>query len=876
MERKISSKPVDVSRLSPMMRQYWKVKEQYLEQLLFFRLGDFYELFFDDALIASRELELTLTGKECGLDERAPMCGIPYHSCENYIARLVKKGYKVAICEQMEDPATAKGLVKREIIRVITPGTVLESNMLDAGSNNYLCLIFRHPQQECFGVVFSDVSTGEVYALQVDSDWEKRVIGELGRFSPAEVLLNLPAGSCEPLQKFLSDRLQVTGEILDEEYFDWERCRKLSADQFGSEEIAQLENSGQQSVIFALGAMIHYLTQTQKHGLESLTHLEIYSDEQYMTLDLTARRNLELTRTLRSGERRGTLLWVLDQTKTPMGKRLIRSVLEKPLLNPTAINKRLNAVGELLGDSVRLDNIRQKLRDIFDMERLITRIVYGLVTPREMRSLQFTAQKLPQLKQTVGEVQSVYLTRLLDGMDTLEDISSMIECAISDDPPALLKDGGVIRAGYNEELDSLREIVHNTKGVLTALESREREKTGIKNLKVGFNNVFGYYIEVTRSFLSQVPPEYVRKQTLTGSERYITQELKELEQQILGAKDRILVLENNLFDQLRQQVAVQIHRVQATANAIAWLDLYASFAAVALEQNYCRPDVDLSGRIHIQDGRHPVVEKMLTDTLFVANDVLLDKAENQVAIITGPNMAGKSTYMRQVALIVLMAQIGSYVPARSAQIGVVDGIYTRVGASDDLASGQSTFMVEMSEVAQILKSATENSLLILDEIGRGTSTFDGMSIARAVIEHIANRRKLGAKTLFATHYHELTEMEQSFFNIKNYNIAVKKNGNDIFFLRRIMRGGTDDSYGIDVSRLAGIPEDIIQRAQQILKQLESGALSSSKQKAKQQTEQIQLMPQEDSELVRRLKEIDIEKITPLQAMVLLAELKARV
>ena len=876
MERKISSKPVDVSRLSPMMRQYWKVKEQYLEQLLFFRLGDFYELFFDDALIASRELELTLTGKECGLDERAPMCGIPYHSCENYIARLVKKGYKVAICEQMEDPATAKGLVKREIIRVITPGTVLESNMLDAGSNNYLCLIFRHPQQECFGVVFSDVSTGEVYALQVDSDWEKRVTSELGRFSPAEVLLNLPAGSCEPLQKFLSDRLQVTGEILDEEYFDWERCRKLSADQFGSEEIAQLENSGQQSVIFALGAMIHYLTQTQKHGLESLTHLEIYSDEQYMTLDLTARRNLELTRTLRSGERRGTLLWVLDQTKTPMGKRLIRSVLEKPLLNPTAINKRLNAVGELLGDSVRLDNIRQELRDIFDMERLITRIVYGLVTPREMRSLQFTAQKLPQLKQTVGEVQSVYLTRLLDGMDTLEDISSMIECAISDDPPALLKDGGVIRAGYNEELDSLREIVHNTKGVLTALESREREKTGIKNLKVGFNNVFGYYIEITRSFLSQVPPEYVRKQTLTGSERYITQELKELEQQILGAKDRILVLENNLFDQLRQQVAVQIHRVQATANAIAWLDLYASFAAVALEQNYCRPDVDLSGRIHIQDGRHPVVEKMLTDTLFVANDVLLDKAENQVAIITGPNMAGKSTYMRQVALIVLMAQIGSYVPARSAQIGVVDGIYTRVGASDDLASGQSTFLVEMSEVAQILKSATENSLLILDEIGRGTSTFDGMSIARAVIEHIANRRKLGAKTLFATHYHELTEMEQSFFNIKNYNIAVKKNGNDIFFLRRIMRGGTDDSYGIDVSRLAGIPEDIIQRAQQILKQLESGALSASKQKAKQQSEQIQLLPQEDSELVRRLKEIDIEKITPLQAMVLLAELKARV
>ena len=876
MERKISSKPVDTTKLSPMMRQYWSVKEKYLDQLLFFRLGDFYELFFDDALIASRELELTLTGKECGLEERAPMCGIPYHSSESYIAKLVKKGYKVAICEQVEDPATAKGLVKREIIRVVTPGTVLETNMLDAGANNYLCFVYREPGKDHFAVVFSDVSTGEVYASQIESDWKKRVLNELGRFSPAEVLLNESAGECALIQNFLNDRLHIKPEILPDSFFTWDVCYRTVAAQFPDCDIRQMSREGQNVIIYALGAMIEYLTQTQKHGLESLQHLELYSDDQYMTLDLTARRNLELTRTLRSGEKKGTLLWVLDKTKTPMGKRLIHSVIEKPLLNPTTINKRLNAVGELLSDSIRLDQIRGILQDIFDLERLITRIVYGSASPREMRSLQFTVQNLPQLKEAVGEVKSVYLRQLIANMDPLEDICGLISCAIDDDPPALLKDGGVIRKGYSKELDSLREIVHNTKGVLASVEAKEREKTGIKNLKIGFNNVFGYYIEVTKSFLSQVPAEYIRKQTLTGSERYITQELKELEQTILGARDKILVLEAQLFDEVRSQVAEQSFRVQSTANAIAWLDLYASFAQVAFENNYCRPDVDLSGRIHIQDGRHPVVEQMLKDTLFVANDLLLDKAENQIAVITGPNMAGKSTYMRQAALIVLMAQIGSYVPARAAQIGVVDGIYTRVGASDDLASGQSTFMVEMSEVAQILKSATENSLLILDEIGRGTSTFDGMSIARAVIEHIANRKKLGAKTLFATHYHELTELEQSFFNIKNYNIAVKKNGDEIYFLRRIVRGGTDDSYGIDVSRLAGIPEEIIQRAQQILKQLESGNMPSVKAKKQKQPEPMVLVQQDDSELVRRLKEIDIEKITPVQALVLLSELKARI
>ena len=878
MERTISTKPVDTAKLSPMMRQYWKVKERYVDQLLFFRLGDFYELFFDDAILASRELELTLTGKECGLSERAPMCGIPYHSCDNYIAKLVKKGYKVAICEQVEDPATAKGLVKREIIRVVTPGTVLESNMLDAGANNYLCLIYKAPEENRFAIAFSDVSTGEVSAMQIDSDWQKRILNELARLSPAEILMNKEAGKCAQINKFITERLHIQPEVLGEQFFDLLNCRKLAVQQFGERVLEEVLSQKDPPVIYVLGAMVSYLTETQRHGLESLGELQLYSDEQYMTLDINARRNLELTQTLRTGEKVGTLLWVLDKTKTPMGKRLIRSVIEKPLVNPTSINKRLNAVGELISDSIRLDNIRETLSDIFDMERIITRIVYGSVTPREIRSLFSTAERLPQLKEDIGEVKTVYLKQIDRDLDPLEDIRELIDQSIEENPPAVLKDGGVIRKGYSEELDSLRDIIQNTKGVLAQVEASEREKTGIKNLKIGFNNVFGYYIEVTKSFLSQVPDTYIRKQTLTGSERYITQELKELEQKILGARDKILVLENRLFEEVREKIANQIHWVQSTANAIAWLDFYASLAYAAVEQNYCRPEVDLSGKINIIDGRHPVVEKMLTDTLFVANDIRLDKGENQIAIITGPNMAGKSTYMRQAALIVLMAQIGSYVPARSAQIGVVDGIYTRVGASDDLASGKSTFMVEMSEVAQILESATENSLLILDEIGRGTSTFDGMSIARAVIEHIANRKKLGAKTLFATHYHELTELEKSFFNIKNYNIAVKKEGEEIFFLRRIVKGGTDDSYGIDVSRLAGIPEEIILRAQQILKQLEAGGVPSVKapKKRKKEEEPMVIVQKEDSEVIRRLKEIKIDEITPVQALVLLSELKARI
>ena len=872
MERKISSKPVDVTKLSPMMRQYWKVKEQYLEQLLFFRLGDFYELFFDDALIASRELELTLTGKECGLEERAPMCGIPYHSSENYIAKLVKKGYKVAICEQMEDPATAKGLVKREIIRVITPGTVLESNMLDAGANNYLCMIYREPGKDQFGLAFSAVSTGEVYALQVLSDWKKRVTNELGRFSPAEVLLNSAAGDCEEIRRFLSDRLQVTGEVLDEHYFVWENCRSLAAGQFGEEEIEQLEKGGSDAIICALGAMIQYLTQTQKHGLESLTHLEVYSDDQYMTLDLTARRNLELTKTLRTGERRGTLLWVLDQTRTPMGKRLIRAWIEQPLLSPAQISRRLNAVEELSGDAILRGSLSEQLTGIYDLERLMSRIVYGSANGRELRSLAAAAAKLPGLKGLLKDAQSTMLSGVYQDLDTLDDVLELIDRAIVEDPPFTIREGGIIKPGYSAELDELKGDMSDGKGIIAQIEAKERERTGIPKLKVGYNRVFGYYIEITNAYKDQAPPEYIRKQTLTNCERYITPELKELENKILGANERLLVLEHQLFADLLSAISAEVIRIQRTASAVAQLDVLAGFAEAALQNNYVMPTVDESGVMEIREGRHPVIEQMLKGSLFVPNDTLLDEEENRMLLITGPNMAGKSTYMRQNALIALMAQIGSFVPAASARIGVVDAIFTRVGASDDLAAGQSTFMVEMTEVAEILKNATKESLVILDEIGRGTSTFDGMSIARSVVEFICEN--IGCKTLFATHYHELTSMEQDIPGVKNYNIAVKKRGEDITFLRRIVAGPADDSYGIEVAKLAGLPGSVTRRAHAVLRQLEASAPGhSSTMQLDFETVEAYNNPSVPSEVVDKLHKVDIETLTPLEALNFLYELK---
>ena len=857
--------------MSPMMQEYCKTKEQYKDCILFYRLGDFYEMFFDDALLVTRELEITLTGKDCGLEERAPMCGVPYHAAETYINRLIERGHKVAICEQVEDPKKAKGLVKREVVRIVTPGTTLDAAALDETKNNYLMSIVS--MEEHFGCAIADITTGDCFLTEVDKP--QKLLDEINKFVPAEIICNDSFYMSNIDTDDLQNRLGICVFSLDSWYFDDELCRRTLKDHFHVGSLEGLGVGDYDCGIIAAGALFLYLKETQKTALSHMTTIRPYAAEKYMLIDSSSRRNLELTETMREKNKKGSLLSVLDKTQTAMGARLLRKWVEQPLLSKEEINQRLDGVEELFRDLFLREEIKEILHSMYDFERIMSRVVYQNANARDLAALKNSVENLPLLKKILSRCKSPYLSTLHDRLDTLENIHALIAQSIVEDPPFSVREGGMIREGFNEELDTYTKAKENGTTWIHQLEEEEREKTGIKNLKVRYNKVFGYYIEVTKSNLELVPEGYIRKQTLANAERFITPELKELEELILGAEDKITTLEYDMFCEIRNAVAAEVERIQYCAYIVSVIDCLQSLAEVAQNRSYVKPLVDDGDVIEIKGGRHPVVEKMM-DGQFIPNDTYLDREDTRLAIITGPNMAGKSTYMRQTALIVLMAQIGSYVPARSAQIGVVDGIYTRVGASDDLASGQSTFMVEMSEVAQILKSATENSLLILDEIGRGTSTFDGMSIARAVIEHIANRRKLGAKTLFATHYHELTEMEQSFFNIKNYNIAVKKNGNDIFFLRRIMRGGTDDSYGIDVSRLAGIPEDIIQRAQQILKQLESGALSASKQKAKQQSEQIQLLPQEDSELVRRLKEIDIEKITPLQAMVLLAELKARV
>ncbi len=866
-----------MAELSPMMKQYMALKEKHKDHILFFRLGDFYEMFFDDAIKISKELELTLTGRNCGLKERAPMCGVPYHSFESYVARLVKKGYKVAICDQMEDPSKASTIVKREVTRVITPGTVLESNMLDEGTNNYICSAYS--QGPSCGLAFCDISTGEIHCTEIHEDGLEKLKNELSRFMPSEVVLNTDFFEKTEIAQFMRDRIQCLCDVLEDEVYEERQVVSRIKKQFEGKSLSDLELDCKPLIVFALGGLLSYLDETQHHGMDCLTKLDIYEDTQYMTLDMIARRNLELTQTMRSGEKKGTLLWVLDKTKTAMGKRKMRATIEKPLIDPTAINKRLNAVEELTKDSIFLSELTEGLSEIYDLERLMTRIVYGNVTPREMKSLEFTTQKLPSLKAKLQNCSAVYLQEIYHNIDGMEDLYDLIHSAIADDPPAVIRDGGIIKPGYHEQLDEYREIVHNTKVTLAKIEAEEREKTGIKNMKIGFNNVFGYYLEVTKSNTGLVPEHYVRKQTLTNSERYITPELKELEEKILEAGEKITSLELSIYDDIRQKIVEKLIRIQRTAAAVAELDVYASFAQAAIQNNYCRPNVDLSGIIDIKEGRHPVVECMIDSQLFVSNDTYLDNNDDRLAIITGPNMAGKSTYMRQVALITLMAQIGSFVPAKSASIGIVDGIYTRVGASDDLSSGQSTFMVEMSEVAHILKNATSKSLLILDEIGRGTSTFDGMSIARAVVEFIANKRKLGAKTLFATHYHEMTELEDLLDGVKNYNIAVKKRGSDIIFLRRIVRGGTDESYGIYVSKLAGISNEIVKRAEEILNELETGnpvaaRIKTNKQKKLEENEgQMMLIQSDDSEVIRRLREIDVEKITPIQAIQLLEELK---
>ena len=864
--------PQERSKLSPMMQQYLSMKDEHRDQILMFRLGDFYEMFFDDAVTASRELELTLTGRDCGLPDRAPMCGVPYHSVENYIARLVKKGYKVAICEQMENPALAKGMVKRDIVRVVTPGTLMEANMLEEGSNNYICSLC--PAGERCGLAFADISTGSVLVTEVSG--ETAAINELGKYAPHEVIYAEELPQLRSVVGFLKDRLCCAAQAGDRDAYTEETAQKLVTEQFGADTVTRL--AGTPLAVRALGGLMAYLKVTQFTGLERLLEAKSYLPQEYMRLDVAARRNLELTETMRSREKRGTLFWVLDKTKTSMGRRLLRSSIEQPLLSVNAINRRLNAVTELTRNSILISELAAALDGVYDLERLMTRVVYGNPPVKDMIALGATTARLPAIKELLGEVQCALLREIEQNIDPLEDVARLIGSAIDPDSDIPLKEGGVIREGYDKQLDEARHLSKDIRGILAEIEEREKDATGIRTLRIGYNRVFGYYIEVSNSFKDQVPAHYIRKQTLTNAERYITEEIKELEERVLHAQQEAIDRASELYEQVRATVAAELPRIQQTAAAVAGLDMLCGLATVALNNNYCCPTVDLSDEIEISEGRHPVVEQLLDGVPFVPNDTKLNNRENQIAVLTGPNMAGKSTYMRQVALIVLMAQVGSFVPAASARIGIVDGIYTRVGASDDLTTGQSTFMVEMSEVANILKEATEKSLLILDEIGRGTSTYDGMSIARAVIEYIADRKKLGAKTLFATHYHELTELEELIPCVKNYNVAVKKRGEDIVFLRRIIPGGVDESYGIEVSKLAGIPRWVIDRAYEVLSSLEDGQTVSeakvkTRAKPKEESEQLYFIDEKAEAIKKRLRGADPNTLTPIEALNLIYELK---
>ena len=861
--------------VSPMMQQYFEIKKQHPDEILFYRVGDFYEMFYDDALTASRELELTLTGKNCGKEERAPMCGVPFHSYEGYVARLIAKGYKVAICEQMEDPALAKGLVKRDIIRVVTPGTVIESSMLAEDKNNYLCAIYLKKQRRSWraGVCFADISTGEAYATELSAEkMGGAIITELCRYMPSEILINTAMLDLKDVTAYIKQHTSALVELREDAC-----CKDSVVDaeltaQFGADWRKTCGFAEGGMVPYAVTMLLGYLKETQKHGIERIRAVQNYADAQYMRLSPVTRANLELTETMRGREKKGTLLWVLDKTETSMGKRLLRAWIEQPLVDSAAINARLDAVDALYQENVARGDLKEALGRVFDIERLTTRILYGSATPREVCALGDTCDALPEVRRIAEASTAPLLQKLAADIAPLEDILSRIRSAIGDDPPASLKDGGVIRPGYNSEVDELRDIMHGGKGYLSQLEARLREETGIPKLKIGFNKVFGYYIEVSRSYTGSVPDTFNRKQTLTTGERYITPELKDLENKILGANERLLVLEHQLFADLLSAISAEILRIQKTASAVAQLDVLAAFAEVAVCNNYVKPTVDDSDVLDIAEGRHPVIEQMLKGSLFVPNDTTLDETDNRMLIITGPNMAGKSTYMRQNALIALMAQIGSFVPAASCRVGVVDAIFTRVGASDDLAAGQSTFMVEMTEVAEILEHATKNSLVILDEIGRGTSTFDGMSIARAVVEHICAH--IGCKTLFATHYHELTELEQDVEGVKNYNIAVKKRGEDITFLRRIVAGPADDSYGIEVAKLAGLPSSVTRRAHEVLRQLEASAPgANASMQLDFETVHAYQNPEVPSEVVDKLKNVDVETLTPIEALNFLYELK---
>ena len=867
-----------MAELTPMMQQYMETKKQHPDCILFYRLGDFYEMFFDDAITASRELEITLTGKSCGQEERAPMCGIPYHAADGYLNKLVTKGYKVAICEQVEDPKLAKGLVKREVVRIVTPGTNLNTLALDESRNNYLmCIVYLSGS---IGISAVDATTGDFFVTRVEDD--RKLFDEINKYSPSEIICNdgfLVSGfDIEDLK----NRLGISIYHLDAWYFDDDSCVKLLKEHFGVSAMSALSLDDFGAGQIAAGAVLQYLYTTQKNNLSHIVHITPYLSGKFMLFDSSTRRNLELCETLREKQKRGSLLWVLDKTRTAMGARMLRSYIEQPLIEKQEIEDRQDAIEELNSDMISRDELREYLNPIYDLERLLGKISYKSANPRDLIAFRNSLEMLPHLKMVLGSFQASILLGIQDEMDSLTDIYQLIGSALVEEPPITIREGGIIRDGFHADIDHLRRAKKEGKHWLAELEEQDRERTGIKNLKIKYNKVFGYYFEVTNSYQNQVPEDYIRKQTLANAERYTTPRLKELEDTILNAEDKLYTLEYDMYCEIRDRIGDYIERIQRTAKAVAKLDVFTSLAYVAEKNNYTRPEINEKGILSIKDGRHPVVEKMIQNDMFISNDTLLDNDKNLISVITGPNMAGKSTYMRQVALIVLMAQIGSFVPAKSAQIGIVDRIFTRVGASDDLASGQSTFMVEMNEVANILRNATSKSLLVLDEIGRGTSTFDGLSIAWAVIEHISNRRLLGAKTLFATHYHELTELEGKIGSINNYCIAVKEKGDDIVFLRKIVKGGADKSYGIQVAKLAGVPDLVINRAKEIVEQLSDNDITEKiqnistdvrveRKKSKKldpvDLTQISLFDTvRDEDIIHELKELDISNLTPMDAL----------
>ena len=868
-----------MAEYSPMMQHYLDTKKEYSDCILFYRLGDFYEMFFDDAITVSRELEITLTGKECGQPQRAPMAGVPFHAAENYIARLISKGYKVAICEQMEDPKEAKGMVKREVIRVVTPGTVIESNLLEEKKNNYIMSIYKTGIY--YGIAICDVSTGDFYATEIkENNNFSKLLDEISRYTPSEIIVNTMMFESKSDISKIKDRFNVYVSLEKDENFVDETELLFNMYNVLDENGNKIKKEDENSLsIPAINALLTYLTETQKTNLDHINTIKIYSITKYMALDINARRNLELTEKMRDKSKKGTLLWVLDKTSTSMGGRLLRRWINDPLIDVKQINKRLDSVKELKNSLILRGDITKSLKKVYDIERLAGKIAYGNANGRDLISLKNSVAQLPEIKQILAKAESPLLKDLYDELDTLQDIYELIENSIVEEPPISVKEGGIIKLGYDEEIDTLKKATTEGKTWIVNLEAKEREETGIKGLKVGFNKVFGYFIEVTKSNLSMVPDRYIRKQTLTNCERYVTEELKNLENQILGAEEKVINLEYKAFTEIREKIEHQIQRIQKTSAIVATLDVVVSFATVAEDMNYVKPEVDESGIIDIKDGRHPVIEKMCSAGEFVPNDTYLDKNDNRLAIITGPNMAGKSTYMRQVALITLMAQIGSYVPASSAKIGVVDKIFTRVGASDDLSMGQSTFMVEMMEVATILKEATANSLVILDEIGRGTSTYDGLSIAWAVAEYIADKTECGAKTLFATHYHELTELEEKVEGVKNYSIAVKEKGEDIVFLRKIVNGGTDESYGVHVARLAGVPTNVTKKANEILKGLERKNILNNKVIEKENKKvvagQVDMFNFKLAEVASEFDKIDVNTLTPIDALNTLVRLKEK-